>query len=84
MVTFMWAERTVTRNMEEDISTSPRVKNTWGSSAEEIFMDKAFSTVRKERCCTMESGEEAKDVTLDHISCLFNYQSGSKDQKTAF
>ena len=68
MVTFIWAEHTVTRNMEGDISNLPRVKNTWGSSAEGIFMEKAFSTVRKERCCMMESGAEAKDVIIDLIS----------------
>ena len=68
MVTFISAERTVTRNMDGDIYTSPLVKNTWASSAEGIFMEKASSTVKKERCSTMESGAEAKDVTIDLIS----------------
>lgn len=68
MVTFISAERTVTRNMDEDIYTSPLVKNTWASSAEGIFMEKASSTVKKERFSTMESGAEAKDVTIDLIS----------------
>ena len=68
MVTFISAERTVIRNMDGDIYTSQRVKNTWASSAEGIFMEKASSTVKKERFSTMESGAEAKDVTIDLIS----------------
>lgn len=75
MVTFTWAERTVTRNMEGEIFTSPQGKNTWGSLAEGIFMEKASSTVKTERCCTMESGIGVKDVIIDLISSFsFIYQ----------
>lgn len=84
MVTFIWAEHTVTKNMEGDISTSPRVKNTWGSSAEGIFMEKVFSTVKKERCCMMGSGAEAKDATIDLFSSFFvRYLTGWYSQLTA-
>lgn len=68
MVTFMLVELTVMRNMEGDILTLPQGKNTWGSLVEEIFMEKASSMVKMERCCTMESGAGVKDAIADFVS----------------